>query len=79
MLGIEHPSGPHSLKTLAEDGHTLPEGWVRKSDHAKRGIVVAVPAPADARASLEFVLRACEQLSGVPLGLEWTAAVCKRG
>lgn len=78
VVGIEHGAGPHALKALNEEGIALPDQWVKKQDHARRGIVVEVPPPANAQAVLDFILRASEHLSKAPLGLDWAAVIYRR-
>src|SRR5690606_5562271 len=46
-VGLEHPSGPKALEQLAELGIVPPAGWRKRQDHAKRGIVLEVPADED--------------------------------
>lgn len=43
QIGVEHGRGPNALKFLAGEGVDLPEGWRKRQDHAKHGIVVEVP------------------------------------
>jgi hypothetical protein len=77
-LGIQHAHGPKVLQRLTDAGLGLPEGWRKLQDHAKRGLVVAVPAttdPAEIDASLDWLLRATGYLCRVPRTGEWRALV----
>jgi hypothetical protein len=79
-LGLEHPAGPKALERLAELGVERPSGWVRKQDHAKRGIVLeravgADPAAVDATIVVRWLLDAGTALAGVPVGEWWVASI----
>lgn len=75
-VGIQHGQGPGALAVLAERGVSLPEGWRRLQDHAKRGLVV-VPAPAgtadELDAVLDWLLRAAGALCPIERTGEWRA------
>jgi hypothetical protein len=53
--GIEHGQGPRVVRTLAERGVPVPEGWRVAQDHPRRGLVV-VPAPGVGDEALDTVL-----------------------
>lgn len=72
-LGIEHGAGPNALAQLEQLGSGLPPGWRKMSDHARRGLVLAVPADADRAQSLRWLLEAATHLSSVPLTGSWLA------
>jgi hypothetical protein len=77
-IGLQHGAGPGARARLDAAGHPVPQGWVVLQDHAKRGLVVAVP-PAVAHVELlEWLLRAAAVLSTVPLDRDWRAAVYVR-
>lgn len=49
-VGLMHPTGNHAIERLAEAGVTVPDGWVVRQDHARRGLVLRTSpsaAPAD--------------------------------
>ncbi len=49
-VGLMHPTGNHAIARLAEAGVTVPDGWVVRQDHARRGLVLRTSpnaAPAD--------------------------------
>ncbi len=73
VLGIEHGAGPSALAQLAERGSGLPPGWRKVSDHARRGLVVSIPADADRASALRWLLEASARLSQVPLTGSWLA------
>lgn len=72
-LGIEHGAGPNALEQLGESGSGLPPGWRKVTDHARRGLVVEVPADADRATALRWLLESSTRLSGVPLTGSWLA------
>ena len=41
-----HPTGGKAVARLAEAGVTVPDGWVVRQDHARRGLVVRTPVDA---------------------------------
>ena len=43
-IGLMHPTGAKAVARLAEAGVPLPEGWVVRQDHARRGLLVRTPA-----------------------------------
>ena len=42
-VGIMHPTGSKAVERLAEAGVTVPEGWVVRQDHARRGLLLRTP------------------------------------
>jgi hypothetical protein len=66
-LGVSHPRRRKMLVELAERGVTRPEGWVRKQDHATRGIVLALPHGTDPTPVLAWLTAAMSVLSPVDL------------
>ncbi len=74
-VGIEHGSGPSALARLVEMDLGLAPGWVKVSDHPRRGLVVTTPPDADPADVCWWLLAAAHGLSTVPLTGEWLAAV----
>ncbi len=74
MVGLQHGAGARAKGRLAELGHPVPEGWVVVQDHARKGLVVAVPPAADHAEVVRWLLAAARLLSVVPL-TGWRAAV----
>lgn len=75
-IGIQHGRGPSVLKQLAELGMEMPATWRRLSDHAKHGMVCAVPTstdPAELDTTLDWLLRATGLLCPIPRTGEWRA------
>ena len=42
-VGLMHPTGAKAVARLAEAGITLPDGWVLRQDHVRRGLVARTP------------------------------------
>jgi hypothetical protein len=74
-LGILHQAGPKAVRTLTETGVPVPDRWVVLADHPRRGLVVAVHPDSPAGDVLDWLLRAGQALSRVPLTGAWQAAV----
>lgn len=74
-IGILHQSGPKAARRLAADGIAVPDRWVVLSDHPKRGLVVGVHPDSAHDDVLDWLLRAGEALTRVPLTGAWQAAV----
>lgn len=74
-LGILHQSGPKAVRTLTEAGIVLPDRWVVLSDHPRRGLVIAVHPNSAHGDVLDWLLRAGQALTRVPLTGAWQAAV----
>lgn len=75
-VGIQHGQGGQALRQLADLGITLPEGWRRLQDHAKRGLVCAMPPttdPAGLDSALDWLLQATGALCPVRRTGEWRA------
>lgn len=74
-LGILHQAGPKAVRTLTEAGVAVPDGWVVLADHPRRGLVIAVHPDSAAGEVLDWLLRAGQALSRVPLTGAWQASV----
>lgn len=74
-VGIAHGAGPRGLVRLADAGLVLPDGWFKLNDHARRGIVVAVPGAADRADAVHWLLTAAHVLCAAPLTGSWLARV----
>lgn len=75
LVGVEHGSGPKARRRLGEAGVRAPAGSEVKSDHARRGLVLAVPATTAAGEIARFLFAAAAGLSIVPLRGTWDAEV----
>jgi len=74
-VGLQHASGPHVAWRLRDLGLPVPEGWRVTQDHPRRGLVVEVPATADNRVVIDWLLRAATAVCQVQATGRWEAAV----
>jgi hypothetical protein len=74
-VGLQHASGPRVAWRLRDLGMPVPEGWKVTQDHPRRGLVAEVPADADNRAVIGWLLRAATTVCQVEMTGRWTAAV----
>lgn len=58
QVGVEHGQGPNALNRLREAGLELPQGWVKRQDHAKHGVVIEVGAEVDLKDVAEWLVAA---------------------
>jgi len=80
QIGVEHGTGPNALARLREAGIAMPEGWVRRQDHAKHGIVAELHPDVMPDEVVDWLLRAISELSYlVPAGDRWRAVVHRPG
>ncbi len=77
-LGIEHGTGPKAVPRLRAAGIDVPPSWKVKADHAKRGLVFALPPDTDAAEVVDFLFRAATALSGVVIRDRWLVDVYER-
>ena len=66
-VGLQHASGPRVAWRLRDLGCPLPDGWRITQDHPRRGLVAQVPADADNRAVIDWLLRAATLVCTVPI------------
>jgi hypothetical protein len=74
-VGIMHPTGATAVARLAEAGVPLPEGWVVRQDHARRGLLVRTPPDAPDTAIVEWGVRASAALCRADMTGQWRAVV----
>lgn len=76
QVGLEHGTGPNALDRLAEIGVGLPEGWIKRQDHAKHGIVAELPPGVDPSVVITWLIVAATVLrTVVEPGEQWLARV----
>jgi hypothetical protein len=74
-VGLQHASGPRVAWRLRDVGLPVPEGWRVTQDHPRRGLVAEVPADADNRAVIDWLLRSATIVCQVEATGRWEAAV----
>ena len=75
-IGLAHGTGPNALDRLSEEGFGLPDGWTKKQDHAKHGIVAELPAGLGPDRFVPWLLDAMTVLSTVvPTDDYWIAEI----
>ena len=74
-VGIMHPTGGKAVERLAEAGVTVPDGWVVRQDHARRGLLLRTAvAVADADV-IDWSVRAGTALCRAEMTGRWRAVV----
>ncbi len=74
-VGLQHAAGPRLAWKLRDIGLPLPDGWRVTQDHPRRGLVAQVPADADDRAVIDWLLAAATFACAVPTTGRWTASI----
>jgi len=74
-IGLLHPTGGKAVARLAEAGVPVPDGWLVRQDHARRGLLIRVPHGGDEGEIVEWSLRAGAALCREDLTGEWQAVV----
>ena len=74
-VGLQHASGPRVAWRLRDSGLPVPDGWRVTQDHPRRGLVAEVPADADDRAVIGWLLDAAAAVCQVESTGRWEAAV----
>ena len=74
-LGIAHVTGRRAVSELAARSVSLPAGWVVEQDHARRGLVVRLPAHETHQHVLEWAMGALRALIAPGVIRGWRADV----
>lgn len=74
-VGIMHPTGPKAVGRLAEAGVTVPDGWVVRQDHARRGLVLGTSPHATPADVVAWCVEAGTALCMADMTGEWRAVV----
>jgi uncharacterized membrane protein YdbT with pleckstrin-like domain len=74
-IGIMHPTGGKAVARLAEAGVAVPEGWVVRQDHARRGLLVRTPVAVDEEDVVRWSVRAGTALCRAEMTGQWRAVV----
>jgi hypothetical protein len=74
-VGLMHPTGGKAVARLAEAGVTVPEGWVVRQDHARRGLLVRTPADVSEGDVIAWSVRAGTALCRAEMTGRWQAVL----
>ncbi len=74
-IGVQHSAGMKVRPLLQERGHPVPQGWIVRSDHARRGLVAEVPAAVGHWSIVRWLVAVGEELSLPPTTGWWIAAI----
>jgi hypothetical protein len=74
-VGLMHPTGAKAVARLAEVGVTVPDGWVVRQDHVRRGLVVRTPVVAAEADVIAWCVRAGTALCRAEMTGQWRAVV----
>jgi hypothetical protein len=74
-VGIMHPTGGKAVARLAEAGVVVPDGWVVRQDHARRGLLVQTPVAVEEPDVLDWSVRAGAALCRAEMTGRWRAVV----
>jgi hypothetical protein len=74
-VGMMHPTGGKAVARLAEAGVLIPDGWVVRQDHARRGLLVQTPVVVGEFDVLEWSVRAGTALCRAEMTGRWRAVV----
>ncbi len=74
-VGLMHPTGGKAVARLAEAGVTVPEGWVVRQDHARRGLLVRTPAEVSEGDVIDWSVRAGAALCRAEMTGRWQAVL----
>ena len=74
-VGLMHPTGAKALARLAEVGVGLPDGWVVRQDHVRRGLVLRTPVDASEADVISWCVRAGTALCRAEMTGQWRAVV----
>ena len=74
-VGLMHPTGGKAIARLALAGIDLPEGWLVRQDHVRRGLVLRTAAHASEEEIVAWSVEAGEALCLVETTGRWQAVV----
>jgi hypothetical protein len=74
-VGLMHPTGAKAVARLAEVGVAVPDGWVVRQDHVRRGLVLRTPVGAVESDVVTWCVRAGTALCRADMTGQWRAVV----
>jgi hypothetical protein len=74
-VGLMHPTGAKAVARLASVGVPLPDGWLVRQDHARRGMVLRTPPDVAEPDVIAWCISAGTALCRAEMTGEWRAVV----
>lgn len=74
-VGLMHPTGAKAVARLTSVGVPLPEGWIVRQDHPRRGIVLQTPPDVAEADVIAWCISAGTALCRAEMTGEWRAVV----
>ncbi|HWD54216.1 MAG TPA: hypothetical protein VG346_03800 [Acidimicrobiales bacterium] len=74
-VGLMHPTGGRAIARLAEAGVRVPDGWVVRQDHARRGLVLRASPEAPPASVVGWCVQAGTTLCMTDMTGQWQAVV----
>jgi hypothetical protein len=74
-VGLMHPTGGKAVARLAEAGVAMPEGWLVRQDHPRRGLVVLTRHGTPEADTIDWALQAGTALCRQEMTGTWQAVV----
>jgi hypothetical protein len=74
-VGVLHPTGGKAVARLAEAGVVVPEGWLLRQDHPRRGLVLLTRHGTPEVDVISWALRAGTALCRKEMTGDWQAVV----
>jgi len=74
-VGLMHQTGGKAVARLAEAGVTVPDGWVVRQDHARRGLLLRTPVAVSEVDVITWSVRAGTALCRAEMTGRWRAVV----
>lgn len=74
-VGLMHPTGGKAVARLAEAGVAIPDGWVVRQDHARRGLLVRTPPEVAEEDVLAWSVQAGAALCRAVMTGRWRAVI----
>jgi hypothetical protein len=74
-VGLMHPAGRFAARRLAGLGAPVPDGWLIRQDHARRGLILQASVGAAHSEIANWIVAAGTALNTLPTTGEWRADV----
>jgi len=74
-VGLMHPTGGKAVARMAEAGVPVPDGWMVRQDHARRGLLLRTPVAVSELDVIAWSVRAGTALCRAEMTGRWRAVV----